>query len=127
VADRQKELPLLPSHKIISQLRDTKAHVAHQAKEKSGSPNDAANDRGIHARLEALEKQNAVLSAALEAMIRTNGALNGPIHNFPDAKHPRPPAAWETRMARRSAASQVPPSRNNSAMKLYHHTRREVK
>ena len=127
VADRQKELPLLPSHKIISQLRDTNTHVAYQAKRKGGSSNDAANDRGIHARLEALEKQNALLSAALEAMIRTNGALNGPIHNVPDTELQRPPAAWETRMARRSAASQVPPSRNNSAMKLYHNTRREVK
>ena len=127
VADRQKELPLLPSHKILSKLRDTNSHMAYQAQRKSGSSNNAANDRGIHARLEALEKQNALLSAALEAVIRTNGTMNGPIHGSPSPEMQRPPAAWETRMARRSAASQVPPSRNNSAMKLYHNTRREVR
>lgn len=59
-------------------------------------------------RLEALEKQNALLNAALMAVLRTNGALNtsGPFAaGLGDAlESGGGPMAWENRVARRSTA-----------------------
>lgn len=81
------------------------------------------------ARLEALEKQNALLSAALMAVLKTNGALNGP----PSAEDlvPLRPAQWESRVARKTTAvarTHGTPSSvgsNGSALEMYMSTRRE--
>ena len=121
----EKELPLLPADKIISELKETTPHVASQVRRKPFASAQNASTDGINARLEALEKQNALLSAALTAVLRTNGTVNGALSNFPNPVFQRPPMAWQQRMERRSAASHSTSNSNNSAMKLYHNTRRE--
>jgi hypothetical protein len=123
--DHEKELPLLPADKIISELKEITPHVVSQVRRKPVASTENAGTKDIHVRLEALERQNALLSAALTAVLRTNGAVNGPLSNFPNALLQRPPMAWQQRMERRSAASHGPSNSNDSAMKLYHNTRRE--
>lgn len=101
------------------------AHVATQRKTGFKAANRAASR--IDARLEALEKQNALLSAALMAVLKTNGALNGPVPGLGELE-PSPskgPMAWESRVARRSAAtSHTASSSNGSALEMYMSTRR---
>jgi hypothetical protein len=61
----------------------------------------------IDARLEALEKQNALLSAALMAVLKTNGALNSaplPAELFGDYSHPDPAADNSLQQVGRSAS-----------------------
>jgi hypothetical protein len=123
--DHEKELPLLPADKIISELKEATPHAVSQLRRKPVASTENAGTKDIHVRLEALERQNALLSAALTAVLRTNGAVNGPLSNFPNALLQRPPMAWQQRMERRSAASHGPSNSNESAMKLYHNTRRE--
>ncbi|KAF2863453.1 hypothetical protein K470DRAFT_262191 [Piedraia hortae CBS 480.64] len=53
-------------------------------------------------RVEALERQNALLSAALVAMLRTNGMLNAePLAAVLGGAEGLKPTAWEERIARR--------------------------
>jgi hypothetical protein len=61
----------------------------------------------IDARLEALEKQNALLSAALMAVLKTNGALNSaplPAELFGDYSHPGTAVDNSLQPVRRSAS-----------------------
>ena len=96
-------------------------------------PNASADD--VHLRLEALEKNNALLSAALTAVLRTNGALNSPaptgVHSSSPAEVEtvRLPTAWESRIARRSAASHGGSSKSSEgdALDMYMSTRRGSK
>ncbi|KAM0712206.1 hypothetical protein Q7P37_011300 [Cladosporium fusiforme] len=91
----------------------------------SSSSSNATTTRRIDARLERLEhleKQNALLNAALMAVLRTNGALNtsGPFAaGLGDALEGERggPMAWENRVARRSTAAgrHAPSSSNGSA------------
>ena len=125
-SEREKELPHLPSSKIISKLKDSAPHIASQAQgSKRHSGGTHATD-AIHQRLEALEKQNALLSAALTAVLQSNGASNGPIHNIVAPQVHRPPAAWQIRIERRSKTGHASNKSNDSAMRLYHNTRRHV-
>jgi hypothetical protein len=149
-----KELPLLPNE-ILSppplQLRNQYntsssfskplPHITTQdlrtASSSSSSNNTTRAAARIDARLErleALEKQNALLSAALMAVLNTNGALNaGPLAQglglTESAEPERPgPMAWETRVVRRSTAAgrHAASSSNGSAsLDLYMSTRRE--
>ncbi|KAK3696129.1 hypothetical protein LTR37_018100 [Vermiconidia calcicola] len=124
-AECKKELANLPVYEILpkgtaSRRSGQAPHVATQRK--SGLSRDNANGSRTQARLEALEKQNALLSAALEAVLRTNGALNAPISIVAEAERD-PPMAWETRIARRSAASHAASSSNGSALDMYMSTR----
>lgn len=72
----------------------------------SGNP----NSDNISTRLENLEKQNALLSAALTAVLRTNGTCNSSVSsstsggNEQRQNKPKVPMSWESRIARRSAA-----------------------
>lgn len=82
----------------------------------------------MDARLEALEKQNALLSAVLMAVLKTNGALNNGVRastvlRETDAIKLPMPMAWECRIARRSAASHTASSSNGSALDMYMSTR----
>lgn len=129
IADRDKELPLVPPQKIVSKLsRQTQTpHVASQVRKRAPPPAGTPATGTIHARLEALENHNAMLSAALEAVLRTNGAVNDPVYKLltsPEIQ--RHPMAWESRLARRSAASQGSSNSNDTAMRLYYDTRREI-
>ena len=127
-ADSEKDLPSLPADKIISELAEATPHIATQLQRKPvpTRQSDNTNTNGIKARLEALEKQNALLSAALTAVLRTNGSVNGPQYSLGDSMMQRPPMAWQSRMERRSAASHGPTNSNDSAMRLYHNTRKEI-
>ncbi|KAK5131736.1 hypothetical protein LTR08_000625 [Meristemomyces frigidus] len=132
----RKELPVPPAYEISPKHAtppkriEQVAHVATQAQRKSTASKDSGRTSKIDARLEALEKQNALLSAALMAVLRTNGALNNrPLSVLaePEVESPRP-TAWESRIARRSAASQTAShtatSSNGSALEMYMSTRR---
>ncbi|KAK5716007.1 hypothetical protein LTR15_009832 [Elasticomyces elasticus] len=130
--EAKKRLPIPPIYEILPKRAETVPHVASQRK--SISPKDPAKaaSKLMDARLEALEKQNAMLSAALVAVLRTNGAINGPLSAL--AAEPESPmrlSAWETRIARRSAASQAAShaasSSNGSALEMYMSTRRGSK
>lgn len=122
----RKELPTLPSYEV-SPVESTSSkqrtpHITSQHKSTS-----TRNSTRFDARLEALEKQNALLSAALMAVLKTNGSLNGPVPGVavPElVEPPRAPMAWETRVARRSAASHAPSaSSDGSALDMYLNTR----
>jgi hypothetical protein len=134
--EHKKELPSLPRYEISSKDAsppkriEHMPHVATQAQRKSMSK-ESSKRCTIDARLEALEKQNALLSAALMAVLRTNGALNSaPISALAEQESPKP-MAWEHRIARRSAASQAAShaasSSNGSALEMYMSTRRGSK
>lgn len=117
-------------------------HIATQHKlsgeRKMKSANRAVSR--IDARLEALEKQNALLSAALMAVLKTtNGQLHDPLPDqagivVPDeTPPPKGPMAWEARVAKRSEATMasggataaaapghhVRSGSNGSAMEMY--------
>ncbi|KAF2159535.1 hypothetical protein M409DRAFT_60747 [Zasmidium cellare ATCC 36951] len=130
-----KDLPTVPSHDVspissTSSKKDKEKYphvVTQQSKHANRSSNRAA--ARMDARLEALEKQNALLSAALMAVLRTNGALNGTIPSLLEPESPKAgPMAWESRVARRSAAttatSHTASSSNGSALEMYMSTRR---
>ncbi|KAK1064673.1 hypothetical protein LTR74_008525 [Friedmanniomyces endolithicus] len=147
--EAKKHLPIPPVYEILPKAStppkrsDPLPHVVTQAQRKSISPKDfssgskptttATSKLDSAARLEALEKQNAMLSAALVAVLRTNGAINGPLSALVAATtEPESPVramAWESRVARRSAASQgagshAASSSNGSALEMYMSTRR---
>ena len=130
-AEYKKELPSLPVYEITPKTaappkeRAQTPHVATQRK--SGSSKESLNAARIQARLEALEKQNALLSAALTAVLRTNGSLNAPLSMLAEPESPNSPMAWESRIARRSAASHAASSSNGSALEMYMSTRRGSK
>lgn len=129
MAERKKDLPVLPTYEINVKeatppdRHERTPHVATPAQQRSSSSKETMNTSHIHARLEALERHNALLSAALEAVIRTNGALNGPLHSLAEAETKSIPMSWETRIARRSAAGHVASSSNGSALDMYMRTR----
>ncbi|KAM3415533.1 hypothetical protein BST61_g9054 [Cercospora zeina] len=129
-----KEIPTVPSYEVSPISTSSKKkfpHIAahrkpHAERKTEGTPNRAASR--IDARLEALEKQNALLSAALMAVLKTNGQLNGPLAGFGGTQEPtKGPMAWETRVARRSeatmASSHTASSSNDSALAMYMSTR----
>lgn len=132
-AESRKELPIPPTYEIAPKLSsqpgrvDAVPHVASQVQRKSTGPKDSGRTARFDARLVALEKQNAMLSAALMAVLRTNGELNMPVAGVAEPESPRT-TAWESRIARRSAASQAashaPSSSNGSALEMYISTRR---
>ncbi|KXT17214.1 hypothetical protein AC579_323 [Pseudocercospora musae] len=131
-----KELPVVPSHDVppIStspKKNQSLPHIATQKKTSATKHSEWTPTRAtsrIDARLEALEKQNAILSAALMAVLKTNGTFNAPISGLPEVPDsPKGPMAWETRIARRSAAttgSHTASSSNASALEMYMNTRR---
>ncbi|KAK1825186.1 hypothetical protein LTR12_000475 [Friedmanniomyces endolithicus] len=146
--EAKKHLPIPPVYEILPKASappkrtDLLPPVVTQAQRKSISPKDFLGSKpttavstkpDAAARLEALEKQNAMLSAALVAVLRTNGAINGPLSALAAATtEPESPVramAWESRVARRSAASQgagshAASSSNGSALEMYMSTRR---
>jgi hypothetical protein len=82
----------------------------------------------IDARLEALEKQNALLSAALMAVLKTNGALNSvplPSELFGDYCHPDVAPAISSQQVGRSASRHEFSGSADSthALDLYMYTR----
>ncbi|KAI5369435.1 hypothetical protein Slin14017_G003140 [Septoria linicola] len=144
---QSKDLSSIPSYEVSpistssrkqqQQQQQQYPHIATQRKTSGGggeqrkmkSTNRAASR--IDARLEALEKQNALLSAALMAVLKTNGQLNGPLPELELPEPPKGPMAWETRVARRSEATMVSSSRSHtatssdgSALEMYMSTRR---
>ncbi|KAH9841320.1 hypothetical protein Tdes44962_MAKER07769 [Teratosphaeria destructans] len=132
-AVHKKELPMLPTYEIAPKentppkRKDVVQHVANQAQRRSLAIKDAGKKSSLESRLEALEKQNNMLSAALMAVLRTNGNFNGPLPIMAEPESPLP-MAWETRLARRSAASHAAShaasSSNGSALEMYMSTRR---
>ena len=149
-----KELPLPPNeilsppplqlhnqYNTPSTLSKPLAHITTQdlrtASSSSSSNNTTRATARIDARLErleALEKQNALLSAALMAVLKTNGALNaGPLAHgigLTDSAEPEKsgPMAWETRVARRSTAAgrhAASSSSGSASLDLYMSTRRD--
>ncbi|KAK4508780.1 hypothetical protein PRZ48_002519 [Zasmidium cellare] len=120
-----KDLPTLPSHDVSPISTTSKEKYPHVATQQTKRSSNRAAAR-MDARLEALEKQNALLSAALMAVLRTNGALNGTIPGLLEPESPKAgPMAWESRVARRSAAtSHTASSSNGSALEMYMSTRR---
>lgn len=131
--ENKKELPVLPPFEISPKNATPPkrlagvAQVATQAQRKSTGFKDSAKTLRLSARLEALEKQNALLSAALMAVLRTNGSSNGPLSVLTEPESPKQ-MVWENRIARRSAASQgvghAASSSNGSALEMYMNTRR---
>lgn len=136
--DYQKQLPCSPLHEVAPNAPCLKRgarlpHVATQSQRKRvppKQPNASADD--VHLRLEALEKNNALLSAALTAVLRTNGTLNSPAPtgtfqgtSQAEIETVRAPMVWENRIARRSAASHGGSSKSSEgeALDLYMSTR----
>lgn len=131
--DKKKELPIPPAYEILPpeplapRANQGLPHVSTQDQRLS----IASRSTSITARLEALErqneavlKQNALLNAALMAVLKTNGSLNSPVAPGADPETPKGPMAWESRVARRSAASHAAASSNGSALEMYMSTRR---
>ncbi|CAK3897952.1 Hypothetical predicted protein [Lecanosticta acicola] len=125
-----RELETLHSHDVSPVEPSSKhpekfTHVATQRRNTGFKATNRAASR-IDARLEALEKQNALLSAALMAVLKTNGAFNSPVPDLDELESPsKGPMAWESRVARRSAAtSHTASSSNGSALEMYMSTRR---
>lgn len=132
--------PLQPRHQHNHSLSLGKPlpHITTQdlRGQSSSSSNSTSRVAGrIEARLErleTLERQNALLSAALEAVLRTNGALNsaGPLSaGLSEALQSERlwPMAWENRVARRNTAvgRHAASSSNGSAsLELYMSSRR---
>lgn len=155
---RAKDLPL-PPHSPLSpaplQPRHNHSHNASLSKPlphittqdlrtttnpptASSSSSSNATSRRLDARierLEALERRNALLHAALMAVLQTNGALNnaGPLAGrFGDALEGERavPMVWESRVARRSGAvggrGSSGEGDGEASLELYLSTRREV-
>ena len=149
-----KELPLPPSeplsppplqlrhqHHPSSSFSKGLPHITTQdlrtATSSSSSNRAVARIDARLERLEALEKQNALLNAALMAVLRTNGALNtGPLVQglgLGEALESdrSAPMGWENRVSRRNTATtaagrHAASSSNGSAsLELYLSTRRE--
>ncbi|EMC94825.1 hypothetical protein BAUCODRAFT_149913 [Baudoinia panamericana UAMH 10762] len=138
--ESKKELPIPPPFEILPlpqeplPIRRELRHVVTQNQRKSGvSSTTSKSASRIDARLEALEKRNALLSAALMAVLGTNGSLNAPLSAALTAEPESPKAmVWESRVARRSeagnqAASHAASSSNGSALEMYMSTRRGSK
>lgn len=87
---------------------------------------DTNKSTEVDARLAALEHQNKLLSAALMAVLKTNGERNVPLADLASFEVPKTPAAWETRIARRKV-SDAASSSNGSALEMYMSTRRGSK
>ncbi|KAK0788680.1 hypothetical protein LTR75_012523 [Friedmanniomyces endolithicus] len=126
---------ILPKASTPRKRTDPLPHVVTQAQGQSVSSNKDLGVKTtpksikIDARLEALEKQNEMLSAALVAVLKTNGTVNSPLSAL--AAEPGSPLEWENRVARRSAASQgashAASSSNGSALEMCMSTRRDSK
>ncbi|PPJ49607.1 hypothetical protein CBER1_01946 [Cercospora berteroae] len=131
-----KELPTLPSYEVSPISTSStkkfppitaahrKPHTERNNKPEPSRTSSTTNRAAsrIDARLEALEKQNALLSAALMAVLKTNGQLNnGPLaelkiqHQQQQQVEPAKPMAWETRVARRSEATMASTNTNTNA------------
>ena len=132
--ETKKELPNLPLYKIApmdnsSRCRtDRLPHVATQVQQRKSTSSKDSNKTAsrIEARFEALEKQNALLSAALMAVLKTNGTLNNGARGSTALRETGTesiPTAWQCRIARRSAASHAASSSNGSALDMYMNTR----
>lgn len=125
----KKELPFLPRHEMIPNVTtppkrsDQAPRVATQDQRRMAFLGEPNNTSRIHARLEDLERQNTLLRAAFEAMLCTGGTLNGPLPMLGDAGSQSTPMAWESRIARRSAASHAASSSNGSGLDMYLTTR----
>lgn len=127
----EKEFPALGMYekhakdRARPKLNEIMPHAATQARRTTSRGTRARGE--IDARLEALEKQNALLSAALIAVLKTNGTLNGPLSPSTEPESPKP-MGWENRVARRSAARQSAihnaSCSNGSALEMYMSTRR---
>ena len=127
----EKHLPIPPLYEISPKANtppkraEYLPHVATQRKSTTSSKDSGKVSSRFDARLEALEKQNALLSAALMAVLKTNGALNAPLSSVQAATKDaavaevRTPTAWESRIARRSAASHAASSSCGSALDMY--------
>ncbi|KAF2722193.1 hypothetical protein K431DRAFT_284138 [Polychaeton citri CBS 116435] len=152
VTDDIKELPRTPAYEVSvssekRHLRDSKQagaipHVSTQdaSRHAKASSTNAARISRITARMEALEKQNALLQAALMAVLKTNGNFNThnitPQMNFPQPSGTAPTAstAWEDCCEKCShqdadtcssnSRSCTHASSDSSALEMYMSTRR---
>ncbi|OQO06884.1 hypothetical protein B0A48_07450 [Cryoendolithus antarcticus] len=134
--DPKKLLPTPPTYGILppAPLNLHRHHVSTQLQSSNQGSRAQSRISARLERLEILEKQNALLSAALMAVLRTNGALNGPLAELGDVMGELLPKstvdgkmAWETRVARRSAASRashIKTASEGSALEMYMSTRR---
>lgn len=153
---KTKDLPLPPNqvlspaplqprhqHQLSSSLSKPLPHITTQDLRTTSSSSSSNNttraaarfDARLSEQVEVLQKQNALLEAALMAVLKTNGTLNaGPLAqrlgpgDSPEAESRSGPMAWETRVARRSTAAgrHAASSSNGSAsLDLYMSTRRD--
>ena len=133
--ETQKDLPAAPKHEPDSQILSLSDRAASpqqavpQRQRHNDSTKNPRHSAQFDARLAALEHHNKLLSAALVAVLRTNGERNTPLAELAALEKPRSPApaAWETRLARRKAsdaASNAASSSNGSALEMYMSTRR---
>lgn len=90
---------------------------------RSASSKETTKTSEFDARLAALEHQNKLLSAALMAVLKTNGERSLPLVELASLESPKTPTAWETRIAKRKA-SDAASSSNGSALEMYMSTRR---
>ena len=127
-----KELPSLPTQDTVPKIAvprrrpDLLPHVAMMRKSAMSkeSPKESTGSTAMWARLEELENKNAMLAAALAAVLRTNGNYNTPISELGSGVLVAPhPMSWETRVTRRSAAGHTASSSNGSALDMYMNTR----
>ena len=131
MAEYKKELPLLPAYEnhptaaMTLKRGGQPSHMAAQTQNKASSFQDAFDTSHIHARLEALEKQNTRLIAILENTLRPNGVFNAPILSLTESEVPPLPMTFRSRvaresaLARKSAASHTASSSNDSALEVY--------
>lgn len=129
-AETKKELPSLPMNETATSMNVSRKrpyqtpHIVTQRKSVIAGElsKDSIQEPTIQGRLDALEKQNALLSAALAAVLKTNGALHSSLADLSECP-PSTPMAWENRVARRSAARHEASSSNGSALDMYMTTR----
>jgi hypothetical protein len=125
-AEIQKELPGLPTGEIIvkaTKQNERPPHISTQRK--SGSFDGSLDAAQFHTRLEALEKQNVLLLAELSRVtmaLRANTVVSPPLSEL--TEDTTVPMSWESRIARKSAASHGSNGSNGSALDMYTNARR---
>lgn len=121
-----KDLPPTPMHWLASPngvpttagAEQPAANNDQVQRRSDSSAKDTGRSHEVDARLAALEHHNKLLSAALIAVLKTNGERSLPLAELASFETPKTPAAWEPRIARRKQ-SDAASSSNGSALDQY--------
>lgn len=107
LSTRRQQHPLVPLYSKAPEIASSRyaeraQHVVSQTQRTPLTSTFPSPSGDLDTRVDALERKNALLLAALNAMVMTNGRLNS--STVADVM-PRRPMVWQDRIARRNAAS----------------------